>query len=244
MRLASRSFCIFLSVSMLAVVLVGCSLLQFGAPSTASSVLPAISGTVHGGQQPISGASVYLYAVNTSVSKGPSTALLGSPVMTNAGGGFSIGAGAYTCPTPGTLVYLTASGGNPGLPGNVNNRQIGLMVALGTCNSLSTDAFVTVNELTTVAAVEALAPFMADGAHVGSDAGNPGGLAGAFATAASMVNFANGQIQPAAAGVTQPVALLNTLADILAACMNSAGSSSAPCVTLRNYAGLGERPIR
>ena len=104
----------------------------------------------------------------------------------------------------GTLVYLVATGGNPGLPGNVNNTAIALMVVLGTCSSLSTDAFVTVNELTTVAAVEALAPFMADAAHVGSDAGNPGGLAGAFATAASMVNFATGQLQPAVAGVTQP----------------------------------------
>ena len=241
MRLRCWNFFLGLVLAGAGLMLAGCNLSQFSAPSTASSALPGISGTVHGGQQPISGASFQIYAANTSVGKGASTALLSSPVLTNASGGFSIGAGAYTCPTPGTLVYLVATGGNPGLPGNVNNTAIGLMVVLGTCSSLSTDAYVTVNELTTVASVEALAPFMADGAHVGSDVSNPGGLAGAFATAASMVNFATGQIQTAAAGVTQPTALLNTLADILAACVNTTGTTTAGtgCGTLLKYAGTG-----
>ena len=223
-------------------MLAGCGLQESSTNSPAASVIPPISGRVQGGQQPISQATIQLYAVNTAASKGMSPPLISSTVLTDANGNFNI-TGDYTCPTPSsTLVYLVATGGNPGLGGTANNSGLAEMALLGPCNTLSPTTFIFVNELTTVVGVEALAPFMADYAHVGSDPANPGGLGGAFAGAATLVNFSTGQFQPSATGVSVPTALLNTLADILAACVNTAGGTAgdgSPCGTLFQKAGNG-----
>jgi hypothetical protein len=48
----------------------GCSLNHFGDVSSSASVLPTISGHVHGGQQAISGATIKLYAASTTTLKG------------------------------------------------------------------------------------------------------------------------------------------------------------------------------
>ena len=66
-------------------------------------------------------------------------------------------------------MYLVASGGNPGLmPSTVNNPQLSLMTALGSCGTLSASTNISVNELTTVAAVWSLYPYMTSYAGVGS----------------------------------------------------------------------------
>ena len=105
----------FLLLASLTLLTTGCSsLAHFSDPSTATSPLPAISGTVHGGQQPVSGATIQLYAANTTTSKGISTALLTHPPTSASNGTFTITDTNY-CPAPGSLVYLVATGGNPGL---------------------------------------------------------------------------------------------------------------------------------
>jgi hypothetical protein len=83
---------------------------------------PFLTGSVHGGQQPVSGVAVYLYTVSTSTNGGAAASLLNAPgyVTTDLNGGFSI-TGDYTCPA-GAYVYLLAKGGNPGLPGVVSNN--------------------------------------------------------------------------------------------------------------------------
>lgn len=200
-----------------------------------------LSGVLHGGQQPVSGATIQLYAANNTVSKGPSKPLIASSILTDRNGGFSITAD-YQCPIPDAVVYLVATGGNPGLPGVVNNADLAEMALLGTCSSLSASTSIDINELTTVAGVESLAPFMADYTHVGTDSSNSNGLLGALQGSASLVNFSTGQIQPAATGTTLPTALLNTLANLLAACVNSPGGapgSSSSCGTLLSNAGTG-----
>ena len=54
----------FLAPLAVCAILTGCGI---GTLSTTSSVpMSVISGKVHGGQQPISGAQVYLYAANTT----------------------------------------------------------------------------------------------------------------------------------------------------------------------------------
>ncbi len=212
-------------------LLTGCGLSGFSAPSTATSLLPSIAGTIHGGQQPVSNALIQLYASNSVVLQGASTPLLSKAVYSDASGGFNL-TGAYTCPAPGSLVYLVATGGNPGLASTVNNAGIAMMTVLGTCGTLTSATFISVNELTTVAAVEALAPFMLDYAHVGSASAS--GLSIAFTNAVANVSPATGQLLP----ITGPVpatSLLYTLADILAACINSTGGtvgSSSSCGTL------------
>jgi hypothetical protein len=231
-RLVGASLC------SLSLALSGCNPGTFNGSSTGSSVLPPITGHVHGGQQAVSGALIQLYAASTVTSLGPSTALISGAVHSDANGNFSI-TGDYTCPSPGALVYIVASGGNPGLSGPVNNTAIALMAALGTCGSLTSSTFVSINELTTVASVQALAPFMLDYAHAGANASNVPGLTTAFGSAASLVNSSTGGFPaPPASGVGMPTALINTLADIIAACINTSGGSSGdgtPCGNLFKY---------
>jgi hypothetical protein len=236
---------VVLAAGGLAAAVTGCGLGGFSAVSTAPSALPAITGSLHGGQQPVSGASIQLYAANPATSKGAATALLATPAVTKADGSFSIDKETdYSCPTPGSLIYLVATHGNPGLVGTVNNSQLALMALVGTCGSLTDSTIIQVNELTTVAGVEALAPFMTDYAHVGADASNPNALAGAFAQAQATVDFTTGNFATPAGGATVPTQLLSSLADILAACVNTGGGtagdgSGSACSTLMGSAGTG-----
>ncbi|SFS12585.1 hypothetical protein SAMN05421771_2158 [Granulicella pectinivorans] len=214
-------------------------------PSSLETSIPA--GSVHGGQQPIQGAHVYLMAANTTGTYGSaSTSLLhsgdpgtandsiGTYVTTNSSGGFNY-AGTATCPTPSTQVYLLAMGGNPtGLQGGPNNSASVLTAALGSCSTINSATFTSMNEVTTVAMAFALNQFMVDGTHVGAPASNVTGLKRAFATVANLVNSSTGAALAVTPGgnAVAPQATLNTLANIIAPCVNSGGSASSACSTL------------
>src|SRR5271156_4112443 len=117
----------------LSLLLFGCST-QRNAPQI---TIPAgVRGLVHGGQQPVTGATIQLYAVGTASEGSASTPLLSPAPVTDANGGFNI-TGTYTCPSSSALVYIVATGGNPGLPAGANNAAISLMAALGTFGNLS-----------------------------------------------------------------------------------------------------------
>ena len=215
------------------------SLLLFGCasnrPGTVSEPLVKRS-SVHGGQAPVSGSVIQLYAVGTTGDGSAATPLLTQPVSSAADGTFAI-TGDYTCPTPSTLVYLTATGGNPGLSPGTNNAAIALLAALGPCGNLSSSTVVSVNELTTVAAVSALAPFMSATGSVGSGSADATALTNAFTLASQYVNTTTGTAPGSnvPAGLTVPVAQLNTLANILSSCVNSAGGvagDGSTCGTL------------
>ncbi len=217
-----RQWMSFFGVAALTGALSGCGV-GSGSGAGKSSTSAAVSqGRVMGGEQPVSGASIQLYAVGTAGDGSAATGLLRSAVTTDASGGFSI-TGLYTCPSPGALVYLTATGGDPGL--GRSNAALSLMNAVGACGSLSSSSFINVDERSTVAAVAALAPFMKAPNAIGSSAIDAQGLTNAFALAGMLVNSATGQVPgpglPATA--TAPVALINSLANVLAACVNSAG---------------------
>jgi streptogramin lyase len=223
----------------LAATLTGCGTgLSGGTGTGVATAALKVSGSVHGGQQPIVGATIQLYAVGTSGSKSASTALIGSTVTTGSNGSFSLP--AYSCGTS-TDVYLVATGGDSG---SGANGAISLMAALGSCTSSLTLPYVQVNELTTVASVYALAPFMADYAHVGAanTTSAQTGISNAFATVNNLVSVTSGSAPGAAlpAGATVPTAELNTLADILAACVNTSGSTSSGCSSLLTATGATE----
>jgi hypothetical protein len=208
------------------VCLVGC-----GLPSTSpSEVQPGVRllGHVRGGQQPVSGASIHLYAAGlTGVGAGAVDLLAPNVVSTDGSGDFSI-TGDYACPSSSTQVYLVARGGNPGLGSGGNNPALLMMAALGNCGDLSSGTSVIVNEATTVAAAWALGQFMGSGAVVGSTASNAVGLRNAFATARNLVDTSKG-IAPGSAlptGAVTETAKLYTLASVLAACVNSDGGSA------------------
>jgi hypothetical protein len=228
----------------LPLLLSGCSLSPTALLSAAAIGL-TIRGNVHGGQQPINGAHVYLLAAGTSGYGSASTSLLtsgtdgsdsiGGYVLTAPDGSFSVG-GTYTC-TPNTQVYLFALGGDPG--GGANSA-VGLLAALGNCpaagNFATSVPFVSINEVTTVAAAYAFSAFATDATHIGSSGTTVAlaGIANAFANASNLVDIPTGSAlatTPAGNG-TVPQAEINTLANILAACVNSNGSSSATCTTL------------
>jgi len=217
-----------------------------------------LTGTVMGGQQPIVGAHVYLMAAGTTgyasaatslLTQGSGTDSIGTYVTTTFPyGGFDI-TGDYTC-TSGQQVYVLATGGNPGLPGNLTNSYAYLVDALGACPANGTFAgnipSISISELTTVAAAYALAPYATDALHVGSASSTASklGLANAFASAMQIVNPYNSQVQSTTAAVagyssasglsangTVPTAKIYTIADILAECINSDGTGGA-CSTL------------
>lgn len=192
-----------------------------------------LRGSAFGGAQPIVGAAIQLYEATTSGYSALAKPLLPSinPVTTDANGAFNI-TGMYTC-DPGALVYIVATGGNPGL--TKANKSSALMAALGPCSSVSTSAPIRINELTTVASVYALAQFMNPGpyvvdtlayTHVGTTPANVGGLTQAFADVNQLVNLNSGTAPGPAlpAGASFSVAQLNTLANVVAACVNSTGS--------------------
>ena len=240
----------------LPVLLTGCAVGTLSGPTAQPGV--SIQGTVHGGQQPISGAHIYLLAANTTGNGGPGIApsssnaslsllsagstgtadSIGAYVTSNASGAFSI-TGDYTC-TPNTQVYLYALGGSSGAG---NNPSSGLMAALGNCPSTHNFASATptlaVNELTTVAAAYAMAGFASDATHVSSSGSTAAttGIKNAFANASNLVDVATGAARTATPGGngTVPQQLLNTLGDILASCINSSGSVTGPPNTTACY---------
>ncbi|MGA2909467.1 MAG: NHL repeat-containing protein [Terracidiphilus sp.] len=228
----------------------GCSGVPGTSPNqTSGSSVPgaALHGMVHGGQQPIVGAHVYLYAANTTGYGNAAVSLLqnvGGTVSdghgnyyypTGSGGTFSI-TNDFTCPSAGSQVYLYAIGGDPGL-GDGANAAIGLMAALGTCGSLSSAPYVVINEISTIATAYSIAGFATDSTHVSSSSSplaTATDVPNAFATVTNLESLGRGVALPTTPdgnGVV-PQATIDTLADILGACVNSAGPTSTPCTTL------------
>ena len=248
--------------SLLVLALTGCALSNTAAPTAEPSL--AIRGVAHGGQQPISGAHVYLFAANTTgynttAATYGSVSLLNSAanttkdtsggvtnndyyVTTASDGSFTI-TGDYTC-TSGQQVYLYAAGGDSGFGAN---DQIGLLAILGDCpgtgNFASSVPYVFMDEVSTIAAAYAFSGFAYDATHVSSSgtALAKTGVKNAFAAAANLASISTGQAlttTPSGNG-TVPQTLINSLADILAYCINSSGASSPGCTTLSSYAKNG-----
>lgn len=204
-----------------------------------------IQGRVHGGQPAVQGATIQLYAANTTAYAGPATPMLTTTVTTNNFGGFTI-TGDYSCPSPTAQVYLVATGGNPGLAPGTNNTGIAMMAALGDCGNLSSATYIDIDEVSTVAAVFGLAPFMTvgEGANLGTSSSNTQGLANAFATVTNLlVDTSRGHgTSPGPnvpAGATVPSDEIHALADILSSCINSTDAASAGCTALFNAANPG-----
>jgi hypothetical protein len=192
-----------------------------------------IKGTAFGGQPPVTGSSITLFATGGS-GYGLFPSALGT-ATSDASGNFQINS-ATSCGDP-QQVYIVASGGNPGLTAGTNNNALTLVAALGNCSSASASTHVIINEVTTIAAAYALSGF-ADATNtnvsIGTSATNPLGLQHAFLNAANIVDFSSGTARattPAGNG-TVPTNVINSLADILEACVNSASKTSTACATL------------
>lgn len=271
----------------LSMALWGCSALQMhetGVSAGGSSSAIALRGVANGGQQPLLGSVIQLYAVGTSGYGSVATPLLptsGPSVVTTSdgsgiGGNVSNGnnsltagmftiTGDYTCPSN-SYVYITVAGGNPQV-GGAANPDVALVAALGSCANLQANAastFITINEVTTVAAVWAFQQFAAitpgttlysqpgDGVTapaftVGTSATNMQGLINAFGMASVLANTSTGTTPGSNTSGTQSNVetwQVATVANILASCVNSdpvggAGGTSTNCSSLFNAAKVG-----
>ena len=211
----------------------GCGIGSGSVPTAIAG--PALHGTIFGGQQPVSGSTLQLYAAGTTGYGSAATPLLTSSVLSDSSGNFSI-TGKYTCPSASAEVYIVATGGNAlATP----NPSLAMMDALGPCGNLGPSTFVFINELTTVAAVWSLSPFMTGPAAIGSTPTNSLGLANAFDDVNTLADTGHGTSPGPGrpTGATVPSTEINTLGNILAACVNSTGGTAGdgtPCGNLFN----------
>ncbi len=238
-------------VAVLGMGLTGCTNGLGSSSSTASPVLSGsgvIEGVVHGGQQPVIGAKLQLYYVGSTGLGSAATPLIPSAdqvvyngsvntgALTDSNGNFRI-TGDYTCPTTSQQVYLVATGGTSQGSGGSVNSAIALMAPLGDCATLVANAATTsvfLDEVTTVAAVYALAPYMTGYANVGATSVNNTGLINAVGNFSNLANLSTGSAGGASlpTGATVPVTEINTLADIIASCVNSPLATASTCTTL------------
>ena len=240
-----------LPILALSTLLAGCGnpASQQVAPTPASQSAD-IQGRTRGGLQPVGNAHIYLFAANNIGYRAPSLSLInpsapttatdsrGTYILTDANGGFSLNHANYSC-SPGQLLYLLSTTGNPGLAGESDNDAISLIFVLGPCPADGDigeiTPFVNINEVSTVAGIYALAGFMSDITHV-SSAPTPAsqqGLANAFATVNNLVDVTTSQAltQNLQGNGVIPQAKINALANVVVPCVNSTGTS-ATCSTL------------
>jgi hypothetical protein len=188
-------------------------------------------------------------------------------VVTNGYGNFDI-TGDYSCtynatkPSQSDQLYLLSLGGNATFAGGginpnggATNAYIGMMSTLGQCPSDGTFAghisFIYMNEVSTVATAYALAGFASNSYSVGSSSTNQIGMANAFANANQLYDITGSaafhearQVTPASntsvAG-TVPYRLIDTLANIIATCVNQGATTTPPasgsCATIYGLTG-------
>ncbi|HVX20485.1 MAG TPA: NHL repeat-containing protein [Acidimicrobiales bacterium] len=170
-----------------------------------------LSGLVKADGQPVTTATVTL--VEAGGTTGGADTDLGT-ATTDTKGSFTL---PYRPPAATTQLLVRASGGTAG------GHQVGaarqLLAALGTASAVP--GSVTVDELTTVAAVYALHQFF-DG-HAAAVAGPAPGLPNAMATAANLADPATGKVSivvanPPNGNASATLATFNTLATLVGTC--------------------------
>jgi PKD repeat protein len=206
---------------------------------TAGGAGSGLSGIVRSGNMPVAGAHVYLFAANTTGYGQPSVPLLsgtgysdanGAYVLSGSNGAFTLPSG-FSCATH-EQMYVYALGGTVGTS---TNPGAGLLSALGACGYLNANTYVTVNEVTTVAAAYAMSGYATGPTQVSSPntAAALAGIGNAFLNASNLASVANGAALAATppGNGTAPQTTVNTLGNILNACVSAASSSTA-CTTL------------
>ena len=210
-------------------------------PAPISTPSLVLGGGVSG-PDPISGAQVTAWAIGATGYGQGATPL--ACVITDANGNFAFGTSpgcggtlptGFLCSASGEQIYLIADGGTYASQ-TAPNPQIALLAALGPCGTVSASGAVTVNELSTIASVYALAQFISPSSpySIGAPGTNTAGLNYGLAAITNLINLAGG-VMPGPnlpPGATLPTAKINTLAAAIAACVASTGSlagAPSPC---------------
>jgi hypothetical protein len=238
----------------------GCSNMSSTAPAVNSlSTAATLSGKVHGGIQPVVGATVTLWFAG----QGAPAALAATTTTDNTGsftftkdtaGGHDGTTPNWSCPTNvgSPLVYVLSQGGNTQNNGVVGqtNTAAAFIALYGDCTSVTGSSFVFMSEATTVATMATVAQFFNPADHtLRADGTGQQRLVvlnlpnTAAILADSSTGFANGSKTISAAGAgsiapgvtltaTPETAKINTLANIVSACVNGATSADPACATL------------
>jgi hypothetical protein len=246
------------------VLTAGCANMSTNAPTgTNPFVSPAtLGGKVHGGNQPVIGATVNLWFAGQS-----SPAVLAATTTTDSTGSFSFTRGAndlpnsgttstYSCPLTGSgannpLVYVISRGGNTQNNGVAaqTNTAAGFIGVYGLCSTLSASNFVYMSEVTTVATMAAVQQFynptndaiVADGtgqqkiivANFNSTIGLLANPATGLYVPSTTISAAGGNIAAGVSVIATPEqGKVNLLANIISACINGATSAAPACTTL------------
>jgi hypothetical protein len=245
-----------------AVFTAGCANMSTTAPSANPFSSPAtLSGSIHGGNQPVFNATVTLWFTGQGGS--PSTpATKAATTTSDASGSFSFTKGTagdgttdnYACPTNvgDPLVYVIAQGGNTQNSSPSQNNSAAAFIALyGSCAALNGSNFVYMSEVTTVATMAAVQQFFnptngdtlfADGTGqqrlVMLNLPNTVALMASATTGlangpTSVSEASGGSIAPGVTlTVTPETAKINTLANIISACINAATAADTNCTSL------------
>ena len=155
------------------------------------------------------------------------------------------GVGGTVMAVSGTTVTLnqqtTSAGSGVAVTFSLSNTAIVQMAAAGQCPSAGTFSgqlpSIVINEVTTVAFAYAMGAYATDAYHVGAPNNTLAqtGMALALANANNIVGIGWGGSLPVANGNSNSVApqsKINTLADILATCVNTTSSTSSGCSSL------------
>ncbi len=218
-----------------------------------------ISGKIHGGNQPVAGATVTLYrasqvsfasgaiavAHTTSAADGfGSFAFQSSPSSTNSNAD-----NTYNCDQPANttlsspFLFLVARGGTTvNTPGALPNPDSVFIAPLGRCNAVNASTFVNMSEVVTVATMAALHQFMtppASGQGIENSVGADGifasdlALGNALYSVSNMVSLTDGTAN--APFVKQAAGVNLTVTPELAK-INQLANALSACI---NYSGSG-----
>jgi hypothetical protein len=173
----------------------------------------SLSATVVGAGNPIVGSTVTVYAA------GPSAATVVGSGQTDSSGTVSI-----TMPNPGgnAVFYAIAAGGDAD---HGSNSAIALMSVFGTASNYTSP--IVIDELTTVASVWSMRAFIHSDRSI---FGPSPGLQNAALTVTNLADLAHGKSSSLLSSSSPDK--LNTLADLVAACVGSSGASSSDCAGL------------
>jgi hypothetical protein len=249
-----RSLLVLLASS--ALFTAGCSnMMSTALSSGAVPQAKSIGGKVHGGFQPVIGATVKLYyagqgsapteaATTTSVSDGSFS------FTQSATQGQGENGNTYSCPlSTDPLTYVIARGGNTLGDGvsTESNSAAAFIGVYGDCKELTSSNFIELNEATTVATMVAVQQYFdPNGEGLSADGIGTAKIAidSTPATIANMVNLTTGFAVTSTniAGIhglgastvvaTPESSKINLMANILASCVNNISASAPNCTTL------------
>jgi hypothetical protein len=214
-------------------VLAGCAgLTPTAGPANSFVTGGTLTGRVHGGNQPVGGATISLYAAGTSGYGSAATLYAQTTTATDGTGSFSLtqttgtnptGApstitSSYACPTgsttnPNPEMYLISSGGATQGVGNGTNSAAAFIVAIGKCSNAAS-VQVNMNEVTSVSTMAALQQYFNPATE---SFGYPNttqatlGFANGVAAIANLVNLATGTAISSTSYASTPTGATNSV---------------------------------